>query len=215
VIGARTSIAGRLCQVWVGLYTWKLPDSEARRRREEIESDLFEHAVDAQLAGAGNQRLNAEILARVLVGVPADLSWRRATRQEPLMRLAVGGIAMSNAKFTQHRILYWLSGLIVLYAFVLPVVLGTLSIFQDWDDEPSVLDKLWIFGVPILSAIVLVTGLIIHSKNPRRGLPLIIAGAIGPAIWFWMLPIYAPFMIAVIALAVSVTPRKRTQIAAT
>jgi len=215
VIGARTSIAGRLCQAWVGLYTWKLPDSEARRRREEIESDLFEHAVDAQLAGVGNQRLNAEILARVLVGVPADLSWRRATRQEPLMRLAVGGIAMSMSASTQHRILYWLSGLIVLYGFALPLVAGTLSIFIDWDEEPGVLAKLLFFGIPVLSTMILVAGLVIHSKNPRRGLPLIIAGAMGPAIWFWMLPIYAPFMIAVIALAVSVTPRKRTQIAAT
>lgn len=121
---------------------------------------------------------------------------------------------MSMSKSTQHRILYWLSGLIVLYGFALPVVAGTLSVFVDWDEEPSVLAKLLFFGVPIVSTVVLVAGLIIHSKSPRRGLPFVIAGAVGPAIWFWMLPIYAPVMIAVIALAVSVTPRKRSQIAA-
>ena len=122
---------------------------------------------------------------------------------------------MQLPKSTSHRLLYGLSGLIVLYGFALPVVAGTLSIFIDWDDEPEVWAKLLFFGVPALTTIVLVAGLVIHTKNPRRGLPLIIAGAIGPAIWVWMLPIYAPFMIAVIALAVSVTPRKRTQIVAT
>lgn len=210
-----TYLAATLCRQWVRLYTRKLPDAEAQRRLEEIESDLFEHACDAREAGVGESRLNAEVLARVLVGVPADLSWRRATRQEPLMRLAVGGIAMSMSKSTQHRILYWLSGLIVLYAFVWPLVAGTLSIFIDWDREPSVWAKLLFFGVPMLSTVVLVAGLIIHSKNPRRGLPFIVAGAIGPAVWVWMLPLYAPFMIAVIALAIAITPRKRTQIAAT
>lgn len=122
---------------------------------------------------------------------------------------------MSMSKSTQHRILYWLSGLIVLYGFALPVVAGTLSIFIDWDEEPEVWAKLIFFGIPIVSTIILVAGLVEHAKNPRRGLPFIIAGAIGPAVWFWMLPIYAPFMIAVIALAIASTPRKNTQIAAT
>lgn len=121
---------------------------------------------------------------------------------------------MSPSKSTQRRILYWLSGLIVLYAFVLPVVAGTLSIFVDWDEEPSVLAKILLFGVPIASTIVLLTGLAMQAKDARRGLPLIIAGAVGPSIWFWMLPLYAPLMIAVIALAVSITPRKRTRMAA-
>ncbi|MGI9607970.1 MAG: hypothetical protein ACR2P0_17710 [Acidimicrobiales bacterium] len=212
--GTRTPIAGRLCQGWVRFYTWKLPDADARRRREEIESDLFEHANDAQLAGVGEQRLNAEILARVLVGVPADLSWRRASRQEPLMRLAVGGIAMSMSKSTQHRILYWLSGLIVLYCSI-GLVSGIASIFVDWDEEPSVAAKIFFFGVPVVSAITLVAGLVTQSRDPRRGLALVIAGAVGPAVWFWMLPFYAPVMIAVIALAVSVTPRKSSQAAIT
>lgn len=122
---------------------------------------------------------------------------------------------MSMSKSTQHRILYWLSGLIVLYAFVWPLVAGTLSVFIDWDREPSVWAKILFFGVPMISTVVLVAGLVIHAKNPRRGLPFIVAGAIGPAVWVWMLPLYAPFMIAVIALAIAITPRKSTQIAAT
>ncbi len=122
---------------------------------------------------------------------------------------------MQLPKSTTHRVLYGLSGLIVLYGFALPIVAGTMSIFTDWDGEPSVLGRLYLFGVPILSTIILVVGLAVQTKNPRRGLHLIIPGAIGPAIWYWMLPLYAPLMIAVIALAVAVTPRKRTRVAHT
>ena len=98
--------------------------------------------------------------------------------------------------------------LIVIYAGLLSGV-GTAS--TTWDDDAT--SKLLFSAVPTLSAIVLVAGLVIQSKNPRRGLPLIIAGAIGPAIWFWMLVFYGPVMIAVIALAVSVTPRQNTNLA--
>jgi hypothetical protein len=204
---APRSAASWVCRHWVAFYTRNLPVTQQQRRREELDSDLFEHAHEARTAGAGAARLNAEILARVLVGVPADLSWRRATRQ-PQPRLALRGTSMPLPKSTSHRLLYGLSGLIVIYALFLSGV-GIMS--ATWDDE--VTSKLLFSGVPTLSAIVLVAGLVIQSKNPRRGLPLIIAGAIGPAIWFWVLPIYAPFTIAVIALAVSVTPRNNAKLA--
>ena len=115
---------------------------------------------------------------------------------------------MPLSRSTSHRLLYALSGLIVMYAGLLAGV-GITS--TTWDDDAT--SKLLFSAVPMLSAIVLVAGLVIHSKNPRRGLPLIIAGALGPALWFWMLVFYGPFMIAVIALAVSVTPRQNTNLA--
>lgn len=205
--GPVPSLAQSTCRFWVRVYTRRLPSEAATRRRQEIESDLYEHFAEAADAGITGHRLGAEILARVLVGVPADLSWRRATRQ-PHPRLALGGTSMSHPKSTSHRLLYGLSGLIVIYAGLLSGV-GTAS--TTWDDDAT--SKLLFSAVPTLSAIVLVAGLVIQSKNPRRGLPLIIAGAIGPAIWFWMLVFYGPVMIAVIALAVSVTPRQNTNLA--
>jgi hypothetical protein len=200
----RTQPAGLFCRMWVRAYTRKLPEDEAQRRRDEIESDLFEHALEAQYAGVGNQRFNAEVLARVLVGVPADLSWRRATRQ-PHPRLALGGTPMQLSKSTSTRLLYGLAGLVFLYAWM-----GvTASLFMEPDpDEISGTQKLFWMGVPAASTVALIVGLAIRSKNPRRGLHLIIVGAIGPALWYWILPLYAPVMIALIALAVSLTPRK-------
>lgn len=206
----RTPSAVGLCRLWVRFYTRKLPDAEANRRRQEIESDLYEHALDARAAGVGHQRLNAEIVARVLVGAPADLSWRQATRQ-PQLRLASGGIPMSLSKSTSTRLLYVIAVLVVLYAWM---GVAASLLMEPEPDEISGTQKLFWMGVPAASTVVLLVGLMIRSKNPRRGLHLIIAGAIGPALWFWMLPFYAPFLIALIALAVSVTPRKSASLTA-
>ncbi len=207
--GPVPSLARSMCRFWVSVYTQRLPSQVAVRGRQEIESDLFEHFAEAADAGVTGRRLRAEVLARVLVGVPADLSWRRATRQ-PHPRLALGGTSISLPKSSSRRLLYGLSGLIVIYGSLgLVMEIGIIS--AGWADD--VTSRLLFSGVPTLSAIVLVAGLVIQSKNPHRGLTLIIAGAIGPAIWFWMLPIYAPFMIALIALAVSVTPRENAKLA--
>jgi hypothetical protein len=182
-----------------------------QRRRDEIESDLHEHAVDAQQAGVSKQRLNAEILARVLVGAPADLSWRRATRQ-PHPRLALGGIHMPLTTSTTNKLLNALSSIVI--AWVLFWTLGALFLFESSpDNQTSWQLTTLFFAVPVITTAMLVAGLAIRSKSPRRGLYLIVAGAIGPAIWLWFLPIYLPFMIAIIALAVSATPRKQAHVA--
>ena len=206
--GTHGSAASWVCRRWVSLYTRGVPATERQRRRDEIESDLFEHAHEARHAGVGAARFSAEILARVLVGVPADLSWRRATRQ-PHPRLALGDNPMSLTTSTSRRLLYGLCGLIVLYGLFLSGV----GVFSDWND--SLTSTIAYVAVPALSAMILIVGLAVHPKNPRRGLPLIIAGVIGPAVWFWMLPFYGPAMIAAIALAVSVTPRKQARLAVT
>lgn len=206
--GTHHSAASWVCRRWVSLYTRSLPVAECQRRRDEIESDLFEHEDEARNAGVSAARLNAEILARVLVGVPADLSWRRATRQ-PHTRLALGDNPMSLTTSTARRLLYGLCGLIVLYGLFLS---GNGVLSDHWDDN---LASTIVWVVPALSAMILIIGLAVHPKHPRRGLPLIIAGVIGPAVWFWVLPFYAPFMIAAIALAVSVTPRKQAHLAVT
>ena len=59
-------------------------------RRAEIESDLWEHVADAH--ASQQHRINTEIdvLARVLIGIPADLTWfrrvRRATKETSSMQ---------------------------------------------------------------------------------------------------------------------------------
>ena len=205
------SPAAWVCRRWVRLYTRKLPADHARRRREEIESDLFEHAAEAQRAGVDRLRLDAEVLARVLVGVPADLTWRRATRR-PQPRLAPGGTTMSLSTSTSNRLLNILGGIVI--AWVLFWTVGAAVIFEPQpEDQVSWQLTTFFMAVPLIGGAALAVGLKIRSSSPRRGLHLIIAGVLCPAVWLWFLPMYAPFMIAIIALAVSVTPRKTTPIA--
>ena len=128
------SPAAWVCRRWVWVYTRKLPADHAQRRREEIESDLFEHATEAQRAGVDRLRLDAEVLARVLVGVPADLTWRRATRG-PQQRLALGGSTMSLSTSTSNRLLNILGGIVI--AWVLFWTVGAAVLFRTSTRRPG------------------------------------------------------------------------------
>ena len=203
------SQSARLCRSWVRIYTHHLPTDAAERRHQEIESDLFEHHAEATNAGVTGHRLAAEVLGRVLVGVPADLTWRRAEQHEPIPRLRLGGTSMSLSNTTTNRLLTTLGVLVIVYVW--GVILLDAFFFPAAEDENGWKLKV-LFGIgPVAATIALAIGLRIRAKAPRRGFRLIAAGAIGPAIWFWMLPIYAPLMIATIMVATLATPRKKIQ----
>lgn len=63
----------RLARWWVFAYTSGLPPDARDRRRDEIASDLWEHQ---QEAGAKGEPPSSGVVARVVAGIPADLSWR-------------------------------------------------------------------------------------------------------------------------------------------
>jgi hypothetical protein len=65
---------------WVVLYTRGLPSVIGDRRRAEIESDLWAHADEAAAMGRAPAALDLEMLLRLVLGVPADLAWRRSHR---------------------------------------------------------------------------------------------------------------------------------------
>ena len=68
--------AAGLVRLWVRLYTRGLPAEVAARRVDEIESDVWDQIEEASLAGQSPREMNAEILLRLLAGIPADLAWR-------------------------------------------------------------------------------------------------------------------------------------------
>jgi hypothetical protein len=72
----RPPFASRLTYRWVTVYTAHLDPARRDARRAELASDLWEHQDDATRAGLGTFRMNAQILRRLLTGIPADLSWR-------------------------------------------------------------------------------------------------------------------------------------------
>ena len=73
----RPALAARLTQRWVRAYTAHLDPARRDTRRAELASDLWEHEADAKRRGLGSIRVNAQMVRRLVAGIPADLSWRR------------------------------------------------------------------------------------------------------------------------------------------
>jgi hypothetical protein len=92
-LGLATATA--LVRAWTRAYTWRLEPAVRDRRRAEIESELWELEQDPD---RGNHPA-AHVLARLVIGIPDDLSWRAesaAARQTPLrarLRIAAWTVA--------------------------------------------------------------------------------------------------------------------------
>lgn len=71
-------VAARLVRRWVRRYTRGLDPTVRDTRRAEIESDLWEHRREADSAGLRPRQTGLEIVARMVLGMAADLGWRRA-----------------------------------------------------------------------------------------------------------------------------------------
>lgn len=68
--------ASRRVLDWCAWYTRDLVPEVAGERRDEIASDLHDHAVWAEEAGIAPTRLRRDIVLRAIRGIPHDLSWR-------------------------------------------------------------------------------------------------------------------------------------------
>ena len=86
-------IAVGLTRLWTRLYTCRLPDDLRNARRAEIESDLWDWRHDVR-AGGHDQPTAMRLLARLICGVPDDLSWR--IEQVLIPRGAVWGMTAAS-----------------------------------------------------------------------------------------------------------------------
>ncbi len=92
---AALGLAFALVRAWTRAYTWRLEPAVRDRRRAEIESELWEFQQDPE---RGNYP-SAHVLARLLAGIPDDLSWRaehdaaRRTRVRTGIRVAAWTVA--------------------------------------------------------------------------------------------------------------------------
>lgn len=71
----------RLARWWVRAYTRGVVPEARDRRRKEIASDLWEQQEEARANGEPPSITARRLLARILVGVPGDLSWRMEMRE--------------------------------------------------------------------------------------------------------------------------------------
>jgi hypothetical protein len=73
------SLVAGLVRGWVDLYTRGLPADARAARRAEIEDDLWSQAQD-ELADATGSGASGDVLARLVFGMWADISWRLEQR---------------------------------------------------------------------------------------------------------------------------------------
>lgn len=71
---------------WTWIYTCRLPRDVLRRRRMEIESDLWDHIQAAYVDGQGPWRVAVAILSRWCRGILDDVRWSSRERACVLMR---------------------------------------------------------------------------------------------------------------------------------
>lgn len=72
---AAVRVACCCVRAWTRAYTWRVPSPVREARFEEIDSDLWESINDPDRDRG--VRLAGQILARLVIGIPDDLGWRR------------------------------------------------------------------------------------------------------------------------------------------
>jgi hypothetical protein len=80
----------RLCAIglvraWTRFYTLRMDPAEGNRRRDEIDSDLWEFHEDARRRGYSPAGIAAHMIARLMFGIPHDLLWRIECEREAAM----------------------------------------------------------------------------------------------------------------------------------
>jgi hypothetical protein len=110
-------VAG-LVRGWVSLYTRGLPADACTARRDEIDDDLWCEHAEAAAAGRSARSLDADLLLRLMFGIPSDISWRMTFRRAPTPPSMVRSSSMSARILGVLAIYYGLSfaTLMVLFA---------------------------------------------------------------------------------------------------
>jgi hypothetical protein len=180
---SRPLVGDRLVDRWTRLYTRRLDDETARARRDEIASDRYDHIAAARAAGLTSAATSRALVARMLLGVPADLSWRRHHLRDE-RRAVRKENAMARPVPEQGAQLAALAGvLVVCWILFVGVASGVGSAVNGWPNVwVSVGFVVGLFGVAILGLVRLLRG---HTD----GAFLLAAAAIGSTLWFVWFPI--------------------------
>ncbi len=183
-----------LTRWWVRLYTKGLPPEMRDARRAEIESDLWEQGEDATANGSQPDETALQVFVRLLLGTPADLTWRLEQRGAG-RRTGDRSITMNESPTTRALVLLGTA----VAAF--PIVIGFLVLVGLNGDLNSA--ERIIFGLlQMVVGSAIVAGLLVSARRPVLGISLVGAGAIAvSAIWYWAVVITIPVGIALAAIA--------------
>ncbi len=199
----RTTLAARLTRAWVRIYTSGLAAEARDARQAEIESDLWEHENGS---GADPSVTGWQVLSRLLLGVPADLSWRLdAWRRSGAAKgmTILGRTKSAGAAMLQNVPL----GLTVLVAGI--YIAGGVAFMVEYasgslDYEASALDAVLDGPIAAAAAAMILLGLFMSKQRPWLGAGVLTIGAAAlPAVHPWFFPIDAPLLLVIIACGIA------------
>ena len=185
----------RFVRAWTRFYTRGLSPETAAVRRDEIDSDLWEHAR------SGPSSL--QVLGRWLLGVPADLIWRAEQVGAGGRQRSASGLTVRTSGLQKGMIgLTFAVGLFLVGMGVAFIVTGHYN-QESTSDTPAI--ALGVYGgVPILAGLLITLGVFDGSRRPRRSAWIIAAGVllIG-LLWFWLFMFTIPLGILIIGSALA------------
>lgn len=196
---------------WARLYTRGLPHRQRARRLAELEADLHDHLAYARSTRQQAADTSFEVLLRVLLGVPADLSWRwgitRGARP--------GSLLLGRTINMGKRVLIGL-GVAASVLFGAYFVLNGVGILLGGGEGG---ESLLPWGViELVSGLLLLAGPAMASRQPRVGATMIVLGTVVIAVTHvWLIAVNIPIGAALIAAAIirsrRIAARRTTAIA--
>lgn len=166
-------------RTWVAIYTAGLPAAMRQRRRDELDGDLADEALDAVRRGR-QASLRGQRIVRVVAGAPADLVWR-----------FVDAPAMARdhrRRDTWAPLTRWSASLITIVVIGAVGALAIVTVPQltgearatDWSGWGPIG-----FAIGCLAAVI---GVLTSVRWPGRGIAIVLPGvAIGAVAspWLW------------------------------
>ncbi|HEY5624927.1 MAG TPA: hypothetical protein VIT93_00410 [Dehalococcoidia bacterium] len=186
------SLAIAPTRAWTALYTRGLPADVRGERREEIDCDLWEHQRLADFQREPATSTAAAILLRLIMGVPADMTWR----------LEAGASARSG-KGTQMNDSWIMRGVLAVAVLVAlsPIGFGV-SVLAGNSDGLSAFEEVAFSLLWIAAGLAMGAGLLLSRSNSSLGLGLLAVGVIGISLmWYWIAIITLPIGLVLLSIA--------------
>jgi hypothetical protein len=181
--GQIRGLAGdRLAQRWARLYTRRLDAEVAQERRDEIASDVHEQVTASAAAGRSRAATSRALAARTLLGIPADLSWRRHHLRELHRAEKENAMAHHNSELA-GRLASTAGFLVVGWIVLISVVSAIRSSQNDWPTR-------WISVALVVGLLgIAVAGLVRLLRGHAEGAYLLAVAALGSTVFFLWVPL--------------------------
>jgi len=196
-MSAALAVSVGMARSWVALYTLRLPLEVREARRSEIDSDLWEQQWLAARRGDPAFGTAIEVLARMLLGVFSDITWRAQAGASARQDRRIKMNASMNESWYMRGLLAL--GVVLALLFVVFAIGGAVDALIDSDTADS---EAAIAVVGAFAGLAVAAGLLASRRTPVLGICLVAAGAIFFAtIFYWMLIVGIPIAVALIAIA--------------